>query len=93
MVMALVMVTVGYEGSVCGRQQDEILFSRNNTVKILVVIFVHWDKNTTNMLLTRADKRMNTYLTYITVCDGSDLTGGDGVCLPEPEIHSIRKLS
>lgn len=38
---AVVMVTVGDEGAVCGRQQDEVFLSRNHTVKILVVIFVH----------------------------------------------------
>lgn len=35
------MVTIGDEGSVCGRQQDEVLLSRNHTVQILIVIFVH----------------------------------------------------
>lgn len=35
------MVTIGDGGSVCGRQQNEVLLSRNHTVQILIVIFVH----------------------------------------------------
>lgn len=35
------MLTVGDEGPICGWQQDEVFLSRNHTVKILVVIFVH----------------------------------------------------
>lgn len=39
--MTVATVTVGDEGSVCGWQQDEVFLSRNDTVKVLVVIFVH----------------------------------------------------
>lgn len=38
------MVTVGDEGSVSGWQQDEAFLSRDDTVQILIVIFVHWKK-------------------------------------------------
>lgn len=40
-VTVVAMGTVWDEGSVCGWQQDEGFFSRNHTVKILIMIFVH----------------------------------------------------
>ena len=34
-------VTIRYEGPVGGRQENEVLLSRHDTVQVLVVIFVH----------------------------------------------------
>lgn len=35
------MVTIGDERAVCGRHQNKVFLSRDDAVKILVVIFVH----------------------------------------------------
>lgn len=40
------MVTIGDEGSICGRQQDEVFLPGDDAVEVLVVVLVHWDRNT-----------------------------------------------
>lgn len=35
------MITIRDEGSICGRQQDEVFLPRDDAVEILIVILVH----------------------------------------------------
>jgi len=75
------MVTVGDEGTVGGRQQDEVLLPRNHAVEVLIVVFVHYTHTHTHVLHTHP-------LTGGVLCSG--LTGSYSSRLSEPKVHGIR---
>lgn len=39
--LVVAMVTIRDEGSICGRQQDEVFLAGDDAVEVLVVVLVH----------------------------------------------------